>query len=259
MPSTNVPNTACLRPVHDAISPVGRCFLTCLHFASLARFGKPSNYGAKKLASPSNPSANVPNTACLRPVRNAISPVGRCFLTCLGFASLARFGKPSDYGAKKLASLSNPSANVPNTACLRPMHDAFGQYLKPRWPMFSHLFTFRFARSVWKTEQLWSEETCEPSANAPNTACLRPVRNAISPVGRCFLTCLRFASLARFGKPSDYGAKKLASLCNPSANAPNTACLRPVRNAISPLADVFSPVYISLRSLGLENRATIEP
>ena len=146
----------------NALSPVGRCFLTCLHFASLARFGKPSDYsrsafqaeGAKKLASPSNPSANAPNTACLRPVRNAISPAGRCFLTCLHFASLARFGKPSDYGAKKLASPSNPSANAPNTACLRPMHDAFGQCLKPRWPIVSHLFTSAFARSVWKTERL---------------------------------------------------------------------------------------------------------
>ena len=42
----------------------------------------------------------------------------------------------------------------------------------------------RFARSVWKTERLWA-------------------------VGGFVFDCLWGASLARFGKPSDYGFGKL--------------------------------------------------
>ena len=68
-----------------------------------------------------------------------------CRTHCVGsqVASLARFGKPSDYGepqlsccefARKVGAFSHAFARLPNVLCR---------------------FTSRFARSVWKTERLF--------------------------------------------------------------------------------------------------------
>ena len=81
----------------------------CLHVASLPRFGKPSDYGAKRLWGPLIVVASLVEWGgdCLHvaslPRFGKPSDYGASLVEwggdCLHFASLARFGKPSDYGA----------------------------------------------------------------------------------------------------------------------------------------------------------------
>ena len=84
----------------------------CLHVASLARFGKPIDYGAKRLWGPLIVVASLVGWGgdCLyvaslprfgKPSDYEASLVG-WGEDCLFVASLARFGKPSDYGAERL-------------------------------------------------------------------------------------------------------------------------------------------------------------
>ena len=216
-----------LRPMHPCFAPVGRSFLTCLRFPPLARFGKPSNYSrsafqaerAKHRILKRKPLSNVHLKNRLRPMRPCFAPVGRCFLTCLRLPSLARFGKPSNY------SRSAFQAERAKRAILRR----------------------------------------KPSSNVHLKNRLRPMHPGFAPVGRCFLTCLRLPSLARFGKPSNYSrsafqaerAKRAIHRRKPSSNVHLKNRLRPMHLCFAPLADTFLPVCVCLRSLGLENRATI--
>ena len=78
--------------------------------------------------------------------RATMSSVGGVVLACLWGASLARFGKPSDYGSVGgvvLACLWGASLGLENRATMGPLVEC------------SCLFMGRFARSVWKTERLW--------------------------------------------------------------------------------------------------------
>ena len=135
--------------------------------------------------------------------------------------------------------------------------------------MFSHLLTFAFVRSVWKTEQLSAFQAegakrkilqRERSSNVHLKnrlrlmhPCFNPsLADAFSPVYDC-LRSLGLENRATIGFPSRGSEARnppaetfvqCALEESPSANAP---LLCP------PLANALSPVYVCLRSLGLEN------
>ena len=186
-------------------------------------------------------------------------------------ASLARFGKPSDYGAAAKPygvlrqSRSFRAANLFGTSDLSPA--------RSRLPNTSHRFTSRFARSVWKTERLWCCGGALWSAAAKPYGVLRQSRSFraanlfgtsdLSPArSRLPNTSHRFTS--RFAR-SVWKTERLwccgFALWSAAAE-PQLSCCEPVRN-VRPFARSVTfakhvaSVHKSLRSLGLENRATM--
>ena len=101
-------------------------------------------------------------------------------------------------------------------------------------------FTSCFARSVWKTERLWS------AAATPQLSCyVFAWPRRLSLIRRSYCVGSHVASLAQFGKLSDYGVLRQRR----SFRATNSLG----RADLLSFADLITSVHKLLRSLSLEN------
>ena len=74
-----------------------------------------------------------------------------------------------------------------------------------RSPNLLRRFTSCFARSVWKTERLWTEQLWSAAAKPQLSCCEFAWPRRLALIRQTYCVGSQIASLAQFGKLSDYG------------------------------------------------------
>ena len=119
-----------------------------------------------------------------------------------------------------------------------------------RLPNLLCRFTSRFARSVWKTERLWTERLWSAAAKPQLSCCEFAWPRRLALIRQTYCVGSHVASLAQFGKLSDYGLSDYGVL---RQSRSFRAAYSPGRADILSFAELIASVHTLLRSLSLEN------